>query len=434
MNLHLYPGLAVLAWALLHFLWEGALIGLLVWVLLGLTRDRSPELRYLLAYGALAAMVLAFLATTCYLSALSPAGGLVVFFQVPALAATQVVAPLWSVCVRGWLEAALPGLRLAWGLGALLMLTRIGRGYWWLHSTCLKQAGPAGPLWEARLDRLVRTLVPGRRVRLRVCEGLDSPIVVGALRPMILLPLAVLTGMDGQALEAILAHELAHIRRHDYLANLLQAGAEVLFFFHPAFWWLSRRIRIERELCCDDAAVSCCGDALLYASALAGLEALRLPKPLFIHLAPAAKGGPLMLRIRRILSAETHPSSGSSPLPVLSALALLLALAIGGRGLQASSPAPAPQVVDFSKVKVTLQPKAPAYPPEAKANRIQGLVVVEVTLDTEGKPETVKATEGPEELHTTAEDYARQWRFKPFLHNGKPTAVRFLLKMPFKLR
>ena len=104
-----------------------------------------------------------------------------------------------------------------------------------------------------------------------------------------LLPASALAGLSPQQLEAILAHELAHIRRHDYLVNLLQTLVETLLFYHPAVWWLSRRIRIERENCCDDLAVSLCGDPVAYAKALADLEELRADSSRSSWRRPAAR-------------------------------------------------------------------------------------------------------------------------------------------------
>ena len=433
----LHPGLAILVWALLHFLWEGAVLGLLAWGALHLARRRSPEARYALAYGALLLMALAFLATLMVL-AQTPAGAdVTILIQDGAPGATALLRKGWMTGLRQGLEAALPLILLAWCLGASLRLVRLGTGYYWLHQTCLKATEPASPAWEARLAALVRTLGLPRPVRILVSHRLDTPLVLGTFRPVILVPLAAILGLDAKALEAVLVHELAHIRRHDYLANLLQCFAETLFFYHPALWWVSRQIRLERELCCDDAAVRCCGDALLYASALAGLEALRSPKPQFIHLAPAAKGGPLMLRIRRILTPQT-PLPAAPSLTLLSGLALTLVLALVtfGQGLRAETPPPAPEVVDvaFDKVKVAFQPPAPPYPAEAKAQRIQGTVVVQVTIDGKGTPTQAKALSGREELIPTAEAYAIQWRFEPMVRDGKAVAARFTITMPFKLR
>ena len=116
----------------------------------------------------------------------------------------------------------------------------------------------------------------------------DVPTVVGWLRPAVILPVAALANLSPAQVEAVLAHELAHIRRHDYLVNLFQTLAETLLFYHPAVWWLSARIRTEREHCCDDVAVAVSGDAVGYARALAELEAWRVGTP---GMALAATGG-----------------------------------------------------------------------------------------------------------------------------------------------
>jgi beta-lactamase regulating signal transducer with metallopeptidase domain len=139
-----------------------------------------------------------------------------------------------------------------------------------------------------------------RPVRLLESVNIEVPTVVGLWRPLILVPTSTLAGLSVSQLEAVLAHELAHIRRHDYLVNLLQALVETALFYHPAVWWLSSRIREEREHCADDVAVESCGDALLYSRALATLEQLRarIPVP-----AVAANGGALLQRIQRLLAA-----------------------------------------------------------------------------------------------------------------------------------
>ena len=135
---------------------------------------------------------------------------------------------------------------------------------------------------------------------------------------------ATLLGLTTQQLEAVLAHELAHIRRYDYLVNLLQMAVETLLFYHPAVWWTSSRIRHERELCCDDLAVASCGDALCYARALTRLERLRIATP---AMALGSTGGPLAYRIQRLIGAGTR-GYGYSKLPGL--LALIAGLACFG--------------------------------------------------------------------------------------------------------
>jgi beta-lactamase regulating signal transducer with metallopeptidase domain len=133
----------------------------------------------------------------------------------------------------------------------------------------------------------------------------EVPTVIGWLRPVILVPASALTGLSAEQLEALLAHELAHIKRYDYLINLIQTAVETLLFYHPAVWWLSAQIRQEREHCCDDLAVATCGDVLIYARALAELEQLRSLAP---GLAVAANGGALINRIQRLIGSPARAS------------------------------------------------------------------------------------------------------------------------------
>jgi hypothetical protein len=160
-------------------------------------------------------------------------------------------------------------------------------------------------------------------VRLLISSLAHAPMAVGDLRPVILVPIGVLTGLPFDQVEALLAHELAHIWRHDYLANLLQSAIEALLFYHPAVWWLSKQIRIEREHCCDDIAVSVAGDPIGYARALAGLESLR---PAHAQVALAANGGDLLTRIRRLVD----PPVRSQARPGLSAAIALGILIFAG--------------------------------------------------------------------------------------------------------
>ena len=153
----------------------------------------------------------------------------------------------------------------------------------------------------------------------------EVPTVVGWLRPVILLPASALTGLSPEQLEAILAHELAHIRRYDYLVNIVQTVVEILGFYHPAIWWVSRRIRIERENCCDDLAVHVCGSSLQYARALACMEEIRHNTG---DLALAATGGSLMARIARLLGRPAVDDRRFAWLPGLVALLLVAGLII----------------------------------------------------------------------------------------------------------
>jgi len=436
-GLSAFPWLQGIGWALLHSLWQGALLALLAAVMLWLARRRSAEFRYAIASTTLGLLVLAFAGTLAWISTSGD----------PLSTADAVlITPMgeggglgdWMFRLHAVLGPWIPWLFLAWVLGFSLRLVQVGHAMAWLYGPCLDSLQTPPAEWLARFEALrvrVRVRMP---VRLGLSNQVDSLVVLGWLKPVVLVPAAAFLALSPEALEALLAHELAHVRRRDFLANLFQTLAEALLFYHPAVWWLSRRIRQEREHCCDDAAVQTCGDPILYASALVGLEELRTRPNLIPDLAPAASGGQLMSRIQRLL----RPNPAHAPVSPVAAFipALLLAVVLGVTTLSATdTPTPGstasdPVEVNFNKIRVKHQPDAPAYPPEAKAQRIQGTVVVVLVIDVEGKVTEAKAISGPSELHACAVGYARTWEFEPVKVKGKPVAARFKLTMPFRLR
>lgn len=276
-------------WALLHFLWQGTAIAVFYAITRRLLRHSlSAHGRYLLACSALLALVISPALT--FLLASQSGGG-------PALAPT-LAAPrqLLYVVVAFWIA------------GVLGFTIRLAGG--WRYAARLRSiANPASSEWQVMLRRIAARVGAKKGVQLLVSPLVQVPTVIGWLRPAILLPVDLLAGLPAGYVEALLAHELAHIRRHDYLANVLQGIAETVLFYHPAVWWISEQIRMEREQCCDDLAVAAGGDALIYAQALAQLE-LRQPrrwKPVL-----AANGGSLVDRIRRLIdpchaTPETFP-------------------------------------------------------------------------------------------------------------------------------
>src|SRR5204863_1628482 len=185
----------------------------------------------------------------------------------------------------------------AWLFGVTLLLGRMAGGWWHVRRLHRMALATLSSPWQTACRRLAYRL--GLPAAAHVVESglVDVPTVVGWLRPAILLPVAALASLSPAQVEAILAHELAHIRRHDYAVNVLQTIVETLLFYHPAVWWLSNRIREEREHCCDDVAIAVCGDPVSYARALAELETFRSASA---SMAVAATGGSLIRRVRRI--------------------------------------------------------------------------------------------------------------------------------------
>ncbi|WP_133478863.1 M56 family metallopeptidase [Cognatilysobacter segetis] len=321
-------GLApALATALLHALWQDALLALGAWLALAALARSSASLRHTVAMGFLLAMVLV------------PASTFLHFWHVPG---TQVSDGLLPALTLPRVEAVggafvqdsspvAPWLALAWLAGALLMLLRHAGG-WRFVATLDRRPYERLPAdWQRRVDVLRLAMGIGRDVAVRLSTDVVGPFTVRVLRPVVWLPLSMLMQLPREQAEALLAHELAHIARLDWLWNGLQCVIESLLFFHPAAWWLGRRIRAEREHACDDLAVAACGDAIALAEALTHLERHRHAAP---RLLLAAHGGALMKRITRLISAP--PTRGGwaprAGIAVLAAVGAVLAVQAGVAG------------------------------------------------------------------------------------------------------
>ena len=371
--------------SLVHFLWQGALVAAGLAVLDTVLRLRSANARYLLFTGGLAAMTLLPVATFFSVrEAASPAAAslansaesTVVAAETTPLSLASTVAISWDApTLRHRLDGALPFLVFAWCLGVALLSARSLGG--WVVAQRLRRSGlgtvPAHV--EQAVLRLRARLHLTRVVQLCQSALVDVPTVIGWLKPMVLLPASTLAGLTPAQLELILAHELAHVRRHDYLVNLMQTVVETLLFYHPAVWWVSRRMRIERENCCDDLAVLAGGDAVSYARALEHLESLRAPVPAVVM---AATGGSLFERISRLVTpAPAHVARSSRWLAGLATLGILaIALMVvpalqsdNGQGSPAPGNAPAASAVAVpSGESVSAPQKArKARPTEARS-------------------------------------------------------------------
>jgi len=329
-----------LGWTLVHSLWEVAAVGVLAWAALALLRRRSPQVRYAAATGALAAILVLTVATFLAIHAppekalpvasapsapaappmtlTPPSGPQVSTALEPADPPAAIASPspifpaeAWTARWQRIVEPYLPWLVAAWLAGVLaLSLWRMGG---WVAAYRLRSIGtqPVGPAVQAMAARLIRRMGLGRPVRVLQSLVVQTPMVIGWLRPVVLLPVAAVAGLTPDQLEAILAHELAHIRRLDYLLNLVQALIEVVLFYHPAVWWIARRIRAERERCCDDVAVGVLGNPIRYVEALAAVSDIGPPphesrrRPSASRAAVAASGSDgrdLVDRVRRLLA------------------------------------------------------------------------------------------------------------------------------------
>ncbi|MGH9310587.1 MAG: M56 family metallopeptidase [Vicinamibacterales bacterium] len=336
------PWISVTGWALIHFLWQGALVTVATAIALRVTSRRSSATRYAVACAGLLAMLAAppataalFLVphTTATLDRVASG------FQ-DATPGTQPSTPNTgkppgdtAPPVTADARSARPWLAMIvalWLAGVFLLFGRFAGGCWRVRRLRTRALSEGLCQWQATGERIARRLRLHAAVRVVQSTAVEGPCAIGWLRPVIVLPVAALANLSPSQVEAILAHELAHIRRCDYAVNLLQTVVETLLFYHPGVWWVSARIRQEREHCCDDVAVEICGEPRMYAEALAELGSWRTPASI---LAPGAAHGSLLVRIRRLMK-DPADDPRLSPGGLV---ALALAITVGGASALQSS-------------------------------------------------------------------------------------------------
>lgn len=299
-----------LGWVLLHSIWQGSVVAIIYAVLRSTSRRCSAEARYLLACAALFCMAAAPILSFFYLLPDRVRAPHIEFdvtsmfrsgFPASSHGLQVHSAAFW--CFADWhrfFDPVVPWLAVTWVGGVTLLSIRWLQGYRWVRHLSTVQTMPLDAAGLELLEDLKVRFNVSRPVRLVSSALAEVPMVIGWLRPVILVPASSLTGLTPAQLQAILAHELAHVRRCDYLVNSFQNLVETVMFYHPAVWWISRCIREEREHCCDDMVVRICQDRLMYARALFRLEELRGTPA---RLAFAASGGSLVDRIRRLVAA-----------------------------------------------------------------------------------------------------------------------------------
>ena len=349
-----HPLVQSLGWTLVHFVWEGSLVAAAFAAVNALLRERSASVRYVTASTAMLVMT-ACVPVTFYLvySSHSVSSGVGVepasSFETPELlrpldgdsqtaihvpppdgsgrvvdsqsSPGQAVPSTATYKARDLVRSLLPWAVGFWVIGVLVLSMRLLGGWAYMLVLVRSRSRAASGQWCDTVDLLRKKLGIDRPIQLLETASVEVPVVFGWLRPALLFPVTAFTGLSPDQVEAILIHELAHIRRHDYLVNLLQTVAETLLFYHPAIWWISRRMRVEREYCCDDIASSQSKDTLTYVAALSQLEERRR---VALNPAVAAAGGSLLERVRRLCNASVPGSTARRP--GLSGLLVMVAL------------------------------------------------------------------------------------------------------------
>ncbi len=392
------------AMTILHFVWQGAALAAVAAVAMALFRSASA--RYNIAVTLLVCMVAAP-AITFYVLHQEPAAQA---RQLRNVSQTNVNGDAVTLTVaQDLVERAtalqqtaapastdyLPLLVEAWLIGVLLLSLRPAAGFFALRRIRRQHAKAVSARLSERCLALQDRLGISRVIRFCECVTLEAPAVIGWLCPVVYLPLSAITGLSAAQLDAVIAHELAHIKRFDAFVNLFQIAAETLLFYHPAVWWLSKRIRTERENCCDDVAVAVCGDPASYAQALANMAEWQAAPVM----AMAVNSHPLAARVARILGATKLRGNFGNGSLAASVLCLTASLVAGHALLSASNAAQAPQASATSAAPTvattsaaSASASASAKAPRAAATAPSQAVVAPVVVDAETDPNAIVIT------------------------------------------
>ncbi len=298
-----YFSLAIepLGYALLHSLWQGVLVMVLLFAVLKIFKLEKPSIRYQFGVAALLLLAITSLITFNYyyqqkLFTPQLGGATAITFQSQFDLTSAVV-------ITDYLQLNFNYIIGLWLLGVSIMSVRFLGGWLYLIKLKNKATDCVNHDLVEQLAALKKRLAINQSIRLKISAAIDVPMVIGTLKPVILLPVTMLTGMSASQIEMVLAHELAHIKRYDFLINLFQYGMETLLFFNPTVWMISNFVRSEREHACDDLALDVTGDALAFAQTLAHVETIRLSPNMAMQFAHKNN---LLNRIKRLTGMKTQ--------------------------------------------------------------------------------------------------------------------------------
>lgn len=334
----------IIGFTILHSLWQITLLWIILVAVLRLCPKASSAVRYAFAISILILSVLTIAATAVYEWQLHATDEEIALPNVTIQTMNSVdIAVTQTLLSRivDVLNASVPTLAWFWCAGLVVMGARFSGSFFYLRTLRAQDNIAAiSPVWEQELKRLSVALGLQCEVAIATSARISSPLTLGSISPIILLPAGLLSGMSTSQIEAILVHELYHIKRHDYIINICQALIEVLLFYHPALWHINKIIREERENCCDDQTLAFCGDAITYARALTQLQEINtLPKPTLAMSATEPNAGNFSSRIKRLFNVYPNPAHARSKgILAIGFLIVYLGMVLAGANISTAHP------------------------------------------------------------------------------------------------
>ena len=331
------PMIQALGWTLIHSLWQGLIIAVLLSFVLSLLWKESANTRYISSIGAMIAVLICLGGTFVWqyqvrknqqLAQENPDAMQAMIFVEFGKEENAEEAGFWEVewviALEENLQKNMPVVVFCWLLGALAFTVKFAGGYLYLYRLTHYQLTPLSKDWNQKAQNLANQIGLRRAVKVFESALVDEPLTLRHFKPVILIPAGLVSGLHPDQLEAILLHEMAHIRRADYLINLVQSLVEIVLFYHPAVWWISGRIRQTREESCDDQVMQTGRDVMTYAEALTTVQSMyRSPKPM-LTMTAIGKKGQFTARIQRLFGQPQKQNSGGKSL--LSVLVIMVCL------------------------------------------------------------------------------------------------------------
>jgi len=290
-----------LSWTLIHSLWQVTLVAVLLMLLLKVIPALNSTHRYMVALSSLVVILLMSLVTFTSYYFEGTETGLIGSFMVPLSVEPQGMAQSTEAGIVDYLEYYTPLIVNLWIIGALVFFLKIAGGFFYMRNL-VRQSQPAENKFNKKISKLKKAFNITRSVELKESIRVTTPLVMGYIKPVILFPVGLINQLSISEVECILAHEMAHIKRHDFILNIFQMTVESIFYFHPAIWYISSRISAERENCCDDIAINYTNSSISYAKTLVKLQDLRLQGNFKPALAYSGNKKAFTNRIMRILN------------------------------------------------------------------------------------------------------------------------------------
>lgn len=428
-------------WTLFVALWETTAVGVVFAIFRACAPSRTVALDYVIALSSFALATAAIPLTLAWQLWAPPQFGTASLLHQTVAGSAGTTTALRSLLQRPAMDAIAAVVAVTWVVGTCGLLVRLIGGWWLMRSV----VASARPIDDDGIHRMTKELAERvgvtRPVSVVASSCIEAPVVIGWRTPRMVIPIDALPRVSRGELAAVLAHEVAHIRRRDYPINLLQSFGEVPLFFSPAVVWLARCVREGREFCCDDAAVASVGDRRQYVEALISLANVQTGHR--VHQGIGISGPRLVTRVRRLLQEESM--TRLSFVRIITLVGVLGLIAVTGVQVSAVSALRLPRQSDTTVYRLSdpgvvaptvLRSVKPAYTADARKRKVQGTVALDEVITAAGdvRDDIRVVTSLDPGLDAEAIKAARQWQFRPATKDGKPVNVMARMEMTFALK